>query len=67
MLVKEWMTKDVITVQEDESMMGASQIMRENKVRLLPVLNNKNELVGVVSDRDIKAASPSKATTLDVH
>ncbi|MEW5725601.1 MAG: CBS and ACT domain-containing protein [Thermodesulfobacteriota bacterium] len=67
MLVKNWMTRDVVTVAEDLSMLEASQVMREKKVRLLPVLSKNGELVGIVSDRDIKAASPSKATTLDMH
>ncbi len=66
MLVKGWMTSDVLTADEDTSMMKASQIMKENNVRRLPVMR-KGKLVGVVTDRDIKEASPSKATTLDVH
>lgn len=67
MLVNQWMTEDVASVEEDTSMMEASQIMRERGVRLLPVLSKKGKVVGILSDRDIKAASPSKATTLDVH
>ena len=66
MLVKGWMTSDVITIDEDTSMMKASQIMKENNVRRLPVLH-KGKLIGMVTDRDIKEASPSKATTLDIH
>lgn len=66
MLVKGWMTSDVITIDEDTSMMKASQIMKENNIRRLPVMH-KGKLVGMVTDRDIKEASPSKATTLDVH
>jgi len=66
MLVKGWMTSDVLTVDEDTSMMKASQIMKENNIRRLPVMH-KGKLVGMVTDRDIKEASPSKATTLDVH
>ena len=67
MLVKGWMTTDVITVDEDASMMKASIIMKEKKIRCLPVVNTKGELVGIVSDRDLKDAAPSKATTLDVY
>jgi acetoin utilization protein AcuB len=67
MLVKGWMTTDVITVDEDASMMKASIIMKEKKIRCLPVVNKKGELVGIVSDRDLKDAAPSKATTLDVY
>jgi acetoin utilization protein AcuB len=67
MLVKDWMTTDPITVTPDTSVMKASQIMKENNVRRLPVINDKGEVVGIVTDRDLKEASPSKATTLDVH
>lgn len=67
MLVKGWMTSDVITVREDTPMMKASIIMKEKKIRSLPVVNSKGQLVGMVTDGDIREASPSKATTLDVY
>ena len=67
MLVQGWMTTDVITVSEDTPMMKASIIMKENNIRSLPILNKKGKLVGIVSDRDLRDASPSKATSLDVH
>ena len=67
MLVKDWMTADPITVGPETSVMKASQMMKENNVRRLPVLDGDGKLVGIVSDRDLKEASPSKATTLDVH
>ncbi len=67
MLVKGWMTTDVVTADENASMMKASIIMKEKKIRCLPVVNEKGELVGIVSDRDLKEAAPSKATTLDVY
>jgi acetoin utilization protein AcuB len=61
------MTTDVVTVDEDTSMMKASIIMKEKKIRCLPVVNAIGELVGIVSDRDLRDAAPSKATTLDVY
>ena len=67
MLVKDWMTTEPITVTPDTSVMKASQIMKENNVRRLPVIGEQGAVVGIVSDRDLKEASPSKATTLDVH
>ena len=67
MLVKGWMTTDVITIDEDASMMKASIIMKEKNIRCLPVVNRKGELVGIISDRDVKDAAPSKATTLDMY
>jgi acetoin utilization protein AcuB len=41
--------------------------MRAHGVRRLPVVAPPGRLVGVVSDRDLKELSPSKATTLDAH
>ena len=66
MLVKNWMSKNVITVDVDDSMQDAMKRMKEKDIRMLPVLK-KGKLVGVVTDRDLKRASASDATTLDVH
>ena len=67
MLVKGWMTADVITIDEDTPMMKASIIMKEKKIRSLPIVDKKRKLVGIVTDRDLRDALPSKATTLDVY
>jgi acetoin utilization protein AcuB len=66
MLIKDWMTKDPITITENTSMIKAIHIMSERRFRRLPVVA-AGRLVGMVTDRDLKEASPSKATTLDVH
>ena len=57
MLIREWMTKDVITVTPDTSMLKASKLMKDHNIRRLPVLDGKH-VVGIVSDRGIRAASP---------
>lgn len=67
MLVKGWMNTDVITLQEDTAMAKASIIMKEKNIRSLPVVDKKSRLVGMVTDRDLRDASPSKATSLNVH
>ncbi|MCG8531021.1 MAG: CBS and ACT domain-containing protein [Desulfovibrionales bacterium] len=67
MLIRDWMAKDVITVSPDTSMMKASKALKANNISRVPVVNEKGHVVGIVSDRDIKEASPSKATTLDIH
>ena len=67
MLIENWMTKDVVTGTPEMSMMKASKIMKEKGVGRLPVVDEAGVLLGVVTDRDIKEASPSKATTLDMH
>jgi acetoin utilization protein AcuB len=66
MPVQDWMSKDLITIDEDTSIMKASKVMKQNEIQHLPVLS-KGRLVGIVSDRDLKEATPSKATTLDIH
>lgn len=66
MLIKDWMTREPITITDDTSMIKAIHIMKQHRFRRLPVLH-QGKLVGMVTDRDLKEASPSKATTLDVH
>ena len=66
MLIKDWMTHDPITINDDTSMIKAIHIMKERRFRRLPVVS-AGKLVGMVTDRDLKEAAPSKATTLDVH
>ncbi len=67
MLIKDWMSSEIVTVTKDTSMLKASKIFKDNNFRRLPVVDDNGSLVGIVTDRDIKDASPSKATTLDVH
>ncbi|MDR1946567.1 MAG: CBS and ACT domain-containing protein [Desulfovibrio sp.] len=67
MRVEEWMTKNVIAISPATSIMKAARIMKENNIRRLPVVDAGGQVTGIVSDRDIKEASPSKATTLDMY
>ena len=66
MPVRELMSKKLITVTVDDSVMKASKLMKEHGIQHLPVLK-QGALAGIVSDRDLKEASPSKATALDIH
>ena len=66
MLVKNWMSRRLITVDPQKSMQDAINLMRDNRIRLLPVVEN-GRLVGIVTDRDLKRASASDATTLEIH
>jgi acetoin utilization protein AcuB len=67
MLIRDWMTSDVITVTAETSMLKAGKLMKEHDIRRLPVIDDVRRVIGIVSDRDVKAASPSKATTLEMH
>jgi acetoin utilization protein AcuB len=66
LLVENWMNPNVITVDADDSMLDATKLLKEHNIRHLPVLE-KGKLVGVITDRDLKRASPSDATTLEAH
>jgi len=66
MLVKNWMSKNVITVNVNDSMSDAVNLLKEHDIRMLPVMKN-GTLVGIVTDRDIKRASASDATSLEIH
>lgn len=66
MLVKNWMSKDVITIDVNDCLEDAVNLLLENDNRSLPVMDN-DKLVGIVSDRDLKMASVSDATALDAH
>lgn len=66
MLVKGWMSSDVISIDMETSMMKASVLMKENAIRRLPVIH-KNKLIGIVTATDLQEASPSKATSVDSY
>lgn len=67
MLVGERMTRNPVTITEETSVDDALHVMRERKVRRLPVLDHSGKMVGIVSDRDLLHAAPSPATSLSVY
>lgn len=66
MFVRERMTPNPITITPDTPVSDALRLMREKKVRRLPVLDKRSKLVGIVSDSDLLYASPSPVTSLSV-
>jgi len=64
MLIKEWMSRSVITINDKESLSDAATLFQTRLISLLPVLKDE-KLVGIVTDGDVKKAIPSDATTLD--
>jgi len=65
MLVKDWMAAPVFSVGAEASISEVINLMREKKVKHIPV-TAEGVLLGVISDRDIKQHSPSKGTSLDI-
>lgn len=66
MLVQRWMKKTVITIDVNDSMGSAMDLMKNHNIRRLPVLKS-GKMVGILTDRDLKKASASNATSLEVH
>ncbi|MCI0393747.1 MAG: CBS domain-containing protein [Chloroflexi bacterium] len=64
-LVKEWMTKDVVTIEPGTTLPEAHRLMRERRIRRLPVVKN-GRLVGIVTRGDIRGAEASDATSLSI-
>ncbi len=66
MLVRDVMQSKVVTITPETTLPDAIRLARERNIRHLPVLDD-GKLVGIVSDRDLKQAMASSATSLDVH
>lgn len=66
MLVRQRMTSNPFTTTRSASVPEAREMMRSRGVRHLPVVDGRR-VVGVISENDIDAALPSKATTLSVQ
>lgn len=66
MFVSKRMTPNPVTIPSTMTVSEATNLMKSNKFRRLPVVDN-GKLVGIVTDRDLREVSPSPATTLSVH
>jgi CBS domain-containing protein len=64
-LVKNWMTRDVVTVTVDTPLPEAHRLMTDRKIRRLPVIA-KGRLAGIITLGDVREAEPSGATSLNI-
>lgn len=58
MLVRNWMTREVVTISPEESVLRAQEMMGERGIRRLPVVRG-GKLVGIISQGDVQEAVPS--------
>ena len=63
MNVREMMQRDVVTATPDMSLSQVQRLMHDNQIRHMPVVADAG-VVGIVTDRDVREALPSPATTL---
>lgn len=52
--VSEYTSEDLTTVSGDTSIVEVYQLMKKNDIRHLPVLNEENKPIGMISDRDVR-------------
>ncbi|THB68586.1 MAG: CBS domain-containing protein [Desulfovibrio sp.] len=67
MLIRDWMSKEPITVSPETNILDAGKLMKDNKISRLPVVDETGRVMGIITDRDVKEASPSSATSLEIH
>lgn len=59
MLIEEIMNKQVLTLQPTHTMADAAKLMKERKIRHVPIVDENGKLLGLVTERDLKNALPS--------
>ena len=66
MRVEDRMTKDPVTVRADQTVKAAAELMRTHSIRHLPVVDTQDNLVGLLTDRDIRQVrfAPAMRTRL---
>lgn len=63
--IKDAMSQRPVTVRPDDTLPEAVQAMKAHGIRRLPVVQG-GRLIGIVTDRDLKEAMPSRATKLSI-
>lgn len=59
MLVEQIMKTNVITLPPSATIAKALSLLEEHRIRHIPIINEDNHVLGIVSDRDLRDASPS--------
>jgi acetoin utilization protein AcuB len=67
MLVRDVMQTKVITASPETTLPDALKLVTQRRVRHLPVVDDGGDLIGILSDRDLKRAMASPATSLEAH
>jgi acetoin utilization protein AcuB len=57
--VRDFMTKDPVTLGEDDLLRQAVEVVMVRRVRHIPVLDGGGRLVGILTDRDVQRTLPS--------
>ncbi len=66
MLIRELMTPAPTTIKPNTPVPEALRLIKEKKIRRLPVLDDLGNLVGIITEKDLLYASPSPVTSLTI-
>jgi len=64
MKVEDLMTRKVVTLTEDQSLREAIAVLQRHRIRHVPVISGE-KVIGILTDRDVKRASPSALSGID--
>src|SRR5690625_2495576 len=59
MLVEDVMKRNVVTLPPTASIHEALVLLRQHRIRHIPIIDEENHLIGIISDRDVRDALPS--------
>ena len=57
--VRDYMTKNVITLTAEARLLDAALLIRRTGKRHVPIVNPEGKAVGIISDRDVARLAPS--------
>lgn len=64
-LVRDWMTREVIDVSPETTVLEAGRLMVDRTIRRLPVVEG-GQLVGIITYGDVRGARASTSASLDI-
>lgn len=72
MTIKDIMTDPAVVIKSSDSVFLASQVMREHNIGSVPVVDSNDDVVGILTDRDIvirdiaRGLEPDKTKVSDI-
>ena len=56
MLVKDIMTVNVVTINQNQTLLELQGLMSDDNIRRVPVVNDAGMVVGIITDKDVRMA-----------
>jgi CBS domain-containing protein len=63
-LVHEYMTRDPVTLGEEALLRDAVELVMVRRIRHIPIVGPEGQLVGIITDRDVKRSLPSQLSAI---